>query len=191
MRWLLLLTLLLLPTLPAQTFDLPNRAPRPALFDIERGGGHQTMHDMGNISFGGSVGIGFSPLGFYGTVEADFWLTSFFSLGPTAQVLVGDHFILGITATPKFTLDFGHEWSELVKPYVQLGPGIAVVSGHNHRHDHHTQLGLLILLGLGVDFYIWENVSLGTGLMFNYLPTYPVDEGFFFGWKLIEAKVHF
>jgi hypothetical protein len=192
MRWLLLATLFVLPCLSAQTFDLPGRGPRPALFEIDRAGGlgADTDHELGQISFGGSAGIAVSPLGFLATVEADFWFTSYLSIGPLVQVVAGEKFILGVGGGAKFTLDFGHEWSEFVKPYVHAGPGFAVVSG---RHDGHrgTHIGLLLTLGLGVDIYFWDDISLGTGVLFNFLPLNTAGETFYFGWKVIEVKVHF
>jgi hypothetical protein len=199
MRLLILLMLLTLPSLSAETFDLPERAARPALFSIDRGGAESdTMHGLGDVSFGGSIGIAFSPLGFLATAEADFWFTSFFSAGPLVQFVGGEKIILGIGGGPKFTFDFGHEWSELAKPYIHFGPGLVLVSGHHDRHhfdrDHHhhgAHVGLLLTLGLGVDFYLWENVSLGTGVLFNWLPLDTGGETGFFAWKVIEAKVHF
>jgi hypothetical protein len=199
MRWLLLATLFVLPCLSAQSFDLPDRARhRPALFEIERGGASDTMHDLGDVSFGGSAGIAFSPLGFLGTAEADFWFAPFFSAGPMVQVVAGEDFIFAVGGGPKFTFDFGDDLTELVKPYIQLGPGLVVVSadhhhdhGRHHGHHHHTELGFLLMAGFGIDFYVWENVSLGTGVLFNFMPTRPVDDSFYFGWKVIEAKVHF
>jgi hypothetical protein len=42
-----------------------------------------------------------------------------------------------------------------------------------------------------VDIYFWDDVSLGTGVLFNFLPLDTAGETFYFGWKVIEAKVHF
>ena len=200
MRWLIAPLFLFAAALPAAEFDLPERTSRPALFEIDRAAGESdTMHDLGDVSLGGSIGIAFGPLGFLATAEADFWFTSFFSAGPLVQFVGGEKIILGVGGGPKFTFDFGHDWSELAKPYIHFGPGFVMVSGHHHRHhhdrDHHhhhgAHVGLLLTLGLGVDFYLWENVSLGTGVLLNWLPLDTGGETGFFAWKVIEAKVHF
>jgi hypothetical protein len=77
---------------------------------------------------------------------------------------------------------------------VQTGIGIVVVAGERgprRDRDSRAEVGLLLNLGMGIDFYVTEQISLGTGFLFNIMPTDPLDEVFFWGWKVIEAKVHF
>ena len=206
------LLIVLIGALPAGLFaqgqlgDFPKPAKRNAnLFEdttgvLERGGGSDdTGHELGDISAGGSAGFAFDEFGFYATGEMDFWIARFFSVGPLVQVTAGNDFIVVLGGGPKFTFDFGdNDFNNLVKPYVHLGPGLALVNaGHRHshgrHHGHHTHFGagLAVLFGIGVDFYIWDNLSLGTGFIWNWLVTEPADERFFFGWKVIEAKFHF
>jgi hypothetical protein len=194
--------LLAAPLLAAPTeFNLPRPKPHePSLFEpprIERGGAHYSgsAHELGDVSLGGSIGMTFSPIGFLATAEADFYLARFFSIGPLVQFSVGDALIFGVTGGLKLTFDFvDNDFSDLVKPYVQAGIGL-VVFADEHRHGGgrhaHGELGLLLTLGPGVDFYLTRDVSLGTGFLFNIMPTTPLGEVFYFGWKMIEARYHF
>lgn len=185
--------------------SFPQRGARqPALFvedgaelvkprTVHRGGQAEgsTAHESGDVSLGASAGLTFGPGGFLATGEADFWFSRFFSVGPLVQISAGRSFIFAATGGPKITFDFeDHEFTNLVKPYAQAGAGVAVVS-KGRRGDHRTELGLLLMFGFGVDFYVTEEFSLGSGLLFNILPTEPRGELFYLGWKFIEAKVHF
>lgn len=209
MRTLILLLIAAFPLSLAAQHDLgdfPQPERRDArLFEdtsgvLDRGAGPgDTGHELGDISVGGGAGFAFDEFGFYATGEMDFWFARFFSIGPLVQAAVGHDFNFVIGGGPKFTLDFGdNDFSNLVKPYVHAGPGLALINARHHHshgrhHGHHTHFGagLAILFGLGVDFYIWDNVSLGTGFIWNWLVTEPANERFFFGWKVIEAKFHF
>jgi hypothetical protein len=175
----------------------PVEPPNRTLFEIDRGalGDPQSDHELGNVSLGGSLGLSFSPVGFYTTGEADFWFARFFSIGPLIQFSIGRDFIFAASGGPKLTFDFAdNDFTDFVKPYVQAGAGIVLIAGERGpRRDGRSraEVGLLLNLGMGVDFYIDEQLSLGTGFLFNIMPTDPLDEVFFWGWKMIEAKVHF
>lgn len=208
-----LLTILMLGLVPsallAGTQDLGDfdrsQTYERTLFEDEtgliRGGGEfegRVGHELGDISAGGSVGIAFDEVGFLATGEVDFWITRFLSVGPLLQLNVGQDIFLLIGGGPKFTVDFtDNEVSKIVKPYVHFGPALAVGFGdHGHRknhrgHDDGTEVGLGLVLGAGVDFYLWEDISLGTGILWNWLVTAPIDERFYFGWKVFEFKFHF
>ncbi|MCA8944947.1 MAG: hypothetical protein KDB29_01850 [Planctomycetes bacterium] len=167
---------------------------------IQRGGELEGRpgHELGDVSVGGSVGLAFDEIGFLATGEADFWFTRFFSAGPLLQLNTGRDFFLIAGGGPKITFDFDdNDFSDLVKPYVHLGPAFVIASGDHDHHRHHrhhdpdTEVGFAIVLGTGVDFYITDNLSLGTGFLWNWLVTRPLDDRFYFGWKVIEAKFHF
>lgn len=167
---------------------------------LQRGGELEGRdgHEAGDVSAGGSIGLAFDEIGFLVTGEADFWITRWFSLGPQAQLNIGTDVFLLIGAGPKFTFDFGdNEFNRYVKPYVYFGPALVLAigehqgrSGHR-RHDPGTEAGVAATLGIGVDFYLNRELSLGTGFLWNWLVTRPLDDRFYFGWKIIEAKVHF
>jgi hypothetical protein len=164
---------------------------------LNRGGGPgYTGHELGDISVGGSAGIAFDRVGFLATGEMDFWIARFFSIGPLVQASLGRDIIVTAGGGPKFTLDLGdNDFSNLVKPYAHFGPGLAIVTAEHKRREeprrYLTEPGLVLTFGLGVDFYAWENVSLGTGFLWNWLVTRPAGQTFFFGWKVIEARFHF
>jgi hypothetical protein len=164
---------------------------------LERGGGAPgpTAHSAGDVSLGIGAGLTFDPTAFLATGEVDFWLQRFLSVGPLVQFAAGDGMIFAASGGPKLTFDFeDNEFSDLVKPYWQAGLGVAVVGrerGPRHDRRFRTEAGLLLLFGLGVDFYLSEELSLGTGLLFNILPTKPSGESFYLGWKLIEVGFHF
>lgn len=160
---------------------------------ILRGGQAEgsTTHEEGNVTLGASAGISSGPTGFLATGEADFWFSRFFSVGPLVQVSAGRSFVFAASGGPKLTFDFeDHEFTNLVKPYAQAGAGIALIS-NRRRGEYRSELGLLLVFGLGADFFVTEEFSLGTGLLFNIMPTEPRGELFYLGWKVIEAKFHF
>lgn len=184
--------------------DFDRSRPERSLFeqgDLQRQGGEfegRTGHEMGDISLGGSAGIAFDEVGLLSTAEADFWFTRFFSAGPLVQVNFSRDLFLVAGGGPKITFDFDdNSFSRLVKPYVGFGPAFVLASGsHNHHHghrhhDHGTDVGFGVVLNTGVDFYIWEDVSLGTGFIWNWMVTRPLGDRFYFGWKVVEAKYHF
>ncbi len=99
---------------------------------------------------------------------------------------------------PKFTFDFGdNDFNRYVKTYIYFGPAFVLAIGehegrsHHRRHDPGTEAGVAATLGIGVDFYLSRELSLGTGFLWNWLVTRPLDDRFYFGWKIFEAKVHF
>lgn len=180
--------------------DFDRSPPARNLFEssvLDRNGGEfegRSGHKMGDISVGGSAGIAFDEVGLLSTAEADFWFTRFFSAGPMVQVNLGRDLFLVAGGGPKITFDFDdNDFSRLVKPYVSFGPAVILAVGHHHhrRHDHGTEVGFGMMLNTGVDFYIWKNVSLGAGFIWNWLVTRPLGDRFYFGWKVIEAKYHF
>jgi hypothetical protein len=51
--------------------------------------------------------------------------------------------------------------------------------------------GFLANAGFGIDYALSERVSVGSRMIFNFLPGRTLDEKFFYSWEIIGLKLDF
>jgi opacity protein-like surface antigen len=138
----------------------------------------------------GEAGAGFtsSPDTFLLTVEGDYYFDQHVALGPLLQLgLSGDDTIIAPTANVRYVFDAAET---PFKPFVQGGAGFAYLEKDGRRGDD-DDIGFLFNFGGGTDFRISDNMQLGTGVMFNFLPGDVLGEDYFFSWRVLSVGVRF
>ena len=54
-----------------------------------------------------------------------------------------------------------------------------------------TPSDLVFGVGFGADYPITDSVSLGSSMLFNFLPDDVVDENFYFSWQVVGVRYRF
>lgn len=137
------------------------------------------------------AGIGFTadPGTFLLAIEADYWIEHNVAIGPLVQFgLSDDDTIVAPTINAKGVFDINQPQLERLKPYVEGGVGFAYIDKDGHDD---SDTGLLLDFGFGANVALNDRVSLGTGVLFNFLPAELVDERFFFSWRVLSVGFQF
>lgn len=137
------------------------------------------------------TGLGFtlSPTDLLLSLELDHFFTKNFALGPLFQFGVSDDpFIFAPTLNLQGMFDI--PGVDVVKPFVQGGLGIAYI-GEDHQDHWRDDVGFLINFGCGLEFFLSDRISLGTNILFNFLPVDTLGENYFFSWQFVTFRFQF
>ena len=140
----------------------------------------------------GGIGLGFTldPDSFLTSLNADYALDENYSVGPLIQFGNSDDDTI-FTASAQIKRYIDLDDSETVRPYAQVGAGIAFLDKDEDGGRTRDGLGFLFNVGIGADFPIDDNISLGTSILFNILPAKVAGENFFFSWQVLSVKISF
>ena len=139
------------------------------------------------------AGLGFTldPSTVHLAAGAEYFFTENLAVGPLLQFGVGDDWlIVAPTINGRWVFDFEQTGIHRIKPYVQVGAGIAYIEKEKVTGDE-DDVGVLINAGFGVDYYVTDPFAIGSSLLFNFLPGDVQDETFFFSWQILAATYHF
>jgi hypothetical protein len=144
-------------------------------------------------SIGFKAGIGFSsdPTTFLMTYQADFFLHPSIALGPLFQFGVSDDdFFFAPTLNAQALFDLPVEGLEALKPCFQFGLGLLYLDKDRWWGDK-DDVGFLINLGLGLEYFLTDYFALGTNFLFNVMPADVLGDNFIFGWQVITLRFQF
>ncbi len=161
----------------------------------------QDLSRRGVISLRTSLGLTLDPSTYLMTLDAGYFVTPSWSLGPLFQLgLSDDDFLLAASVNFRKVYDIeirehGEEDDDnqlnRLKPFYQFGAGVLFIDEDNPGLADDDDAGLLLNLGVGVDLYLNDRVSFGTSVLFNFLPSEVGDEHFFLSWQIGTLAFHF
>ncbi len=146
--------------------------------------------------FSVQAGLGFTddPDAFLLEFEGNYRLGDGLSVGTLLQLGLDDDFTLvSPLGYVRYTFDLSHATApdlRRLKPYVQGGMGFTYIDIDVPRRDD-DDIGFLMSFGFGADYPITDSVSLGSRMLFNFLPDDVVDENFYFSWQVAGIRFRF
>ena len=140
------------------------------------------------------AGMGFTadPDDFLLNFELPYRFDQYVSVGPMIQVGLGERrYIVAPTANLTITVpDMPGETLDRLRPHFFGGIGFAVIENKD-RGGSNRGVGFLANAGVGIDYVLSERVSVGSRMIFNFLPGRTLDENFFYSWEIIGLKLDF
>jgi hypothetical protein len=140
------------------------------------------------------AGIGFTtdPDNFLMNFELPYRFDQYVSAGPMIQVGVADHrSLVATTANLTITVpELPGESLQRFHPMVFAGIGFAVLENKD-RAGSNRSAGFLANAGFGLDYALSARTSVGSRMIFNFLPDRTLDEVFFYSWEMIGIKFSF
>jgi hypothetical protein len=156
------------------------------------GGGALVGHGdsrVGRAMLKGAIGFTLSPSDFLLALEADYFVTNGFAVGPLFQFgLWDDPFILAPSLNFKGVFDLPEV--EGLKPIVEGGLGLVYMDEH-HRHWDADETGFLLNFGGGLQYFIDDPIAIGSEILFNFIPDEVLGDHFFFSWQLVTVSFLF
>jgi opacity protein-like surface antigen len=134
------------------------------------------------------AGLGFtaSPTTFLMGIDVPFVITKNVALGPSFQLGVDDDTTF---FAPTWNLELRLPLEE-VAPYAFGGAGLAYVK-KDHRRGDDDDAGFLVDFGIGLDFWVSDEIALGSRMTFNFMPNDVEGETFIFSWQVLTGRFSF
>jgi hypothetical protein len=139
------------------------------------------------------TGIGFtaSPETFLMNFEGEHRFASNIAVGAAMQIGVKSSLtIVSPMAYARYIFALDDANSESVRrlePYVQSGLGLS----HWDRDSGGDDTGFLLNFGGGLDYRVSDSVSLGTRMLFNFLPDKVFGDSFYYTWEMASFRYRF
>jgi hypothetical protein len=160
----------------------PEALPAPAAFSEAR---------AGRVGVRGGLGFTLDPDTFLMGFEGDYSIFKELAVGPLLQLGVSDHrLIVAPTLNAQWMFDLPFTGLERLKPFLQGGLGFAYLARDRPGPDA-DDVGFLLNMGFGTEFYLGDRFSLGSNMLFNVLPDRVLGEHFFFSWQIVTARYQF
>ncbi len=142
------------------------------------------------------AGLGFTldPDEFLLNFELAHRFDQYVSLGPMFQVGLADNrSILAPTLNLTLTVpDMPGDAFDRFHPFLFAGVGLAVLENEDRGGRPDTrQTGFLVNTGFGVDYELDEQFSIGSRMIFNFLPGRTLNEDWFYSWEILGFKMAF
>jgi hypothetical protein len=145
----------------------------------------------GTTSLRGAIGFTEDPDTFLLAFEGNYYVNHHVAFGPLLQLGVADKRVLvAPTLNLRGAFDLGIPDMAALQPFVQGGLGLAYLNRDNRRGDD-DDVGFLLNFGFGVDYYVRDDLSIGSDMLFNVLPDETLGENFFFSWRVVSLSFHF
>ena len=144
------------------------------------------------VSLRGSLGMTASPETFNMTLEVPWAADALVSAGPLFQLGFSDDDTLFATTvqaylTPRFDGELD-DW----RPYAHMGMGFMYLEKDDRRPGRDDEdVDFLFTVGTGVEYAVSDGFYLGTGLLFDVIPTKVVGDRFVFGWQILTFRTEF
>ncbi|GEM_PF-492857 len=133
------------------------------------------------------AGIGFTtdPDHFLMNFEVPYRFDRFVSAGLMMQVgVANDRSLVAPTVNVTLTIpDLPGNNLDRFRPNIFGGIGFAVISNDDRGGDN-SSAGFLINTGFGFDYVLSERLSVGTRMIFNFLPERTLEEKFWYSWEM-------
>lgn len=145
----------------------------------------------GKFALNAGLGFMLDPDDFLLGFSMDYYLKHNLTVGALFQIGVDDRpFVLAPSINFKGVLDIDTPALRALKPFIQGGLGLAYLH-RERRHRDDDDVGFMVNFGFGFDYYITDEFSLGSNLLFNGLAEDTLGEDFFFSWQVVTASFHF
>jgi len=154
--------------------------------------GAQDAND-GRFSVQGGAGFTANPESFLLEFEGAYEFGEGFAAGPAIQIGLEDHFVLvSPTVFGRYGFDLGggsDQMLDRLTPYVQTGLGFTYIE--EGRRNTRDEADFLVNVGLGADYALTEQVSVGSRMLFNFLPDKVMGQGFYYSWQVASLRYRF
>jgi hypothetical protein len=155
----------------------------------------EPVEESGGVSVRGSVGFTADPKTFLMGLSVPISMGRNVHFSPLFQLGVDDgETIIAPSAQLEYHVDLSssgrNEFVRRLRPILQLGAGFVFIHQEEPGKDD-DEIGLLINSGLGLEFEVFEDLFLGTNLLFNVLPFEVSDENFFLSWHFASVRIRF
>ncbi len=155
--------------------------------------GAQEVSRKEGFSVQGGAGFTASPDSFLLEFEGAYEFGNGFAAGPAIQFGIDDHFLL---VSPTVFGRYGFDLSgvsqkqlQRLTPYLQTGMGFTYIE--EGRRNTRDEADFLINLGGGADYALTEHVSVGSRMLFNFLPDKVLGQGFYYSWQVASLRYRF
>lgn len=141
------------------------------------------------------VGAGFTvdPNTFLLNFELPYSFDRFVSAGPMLQVGIEDEKLI-VAPTLNLTIrvpDMPGDDFDRFHPHIFGGVGLGILNNDDRRGEN-TDVGFLVNTGFGVDFDLSERVTLGSRMIFNFLPAdRTLGQKFWYSWEVGSIRLAF
>ena len=142
----------------------------------------------------GGIGFTVDPDELLLNFELAHQFDQYISFGPMLQIGVADNrSIWAPTANLTITVpDMPGEDLDNFHPFLFAGIGVGVLeNGDRGGRADTRQTGFLVNTGLGLDYALNEQLSVGTRVIFNFLPGRTLNEDMFYSWEIVGFKFAF
>ncbi|MEM9174422.1 MAG: hypothetical protein AAGC67_04250 [Myxococcota bacterium] len=140
------------------------------------------------------AGVGFTadPDNFLMNFELPYRFDPYVAAGPMLQVGLGDDRYL-VAPTANLTITganlFEGEMARF-EPNLFAGIGFAVIE-NSERGGANRGAGFLVNAGVGLDYILSDRLTIGSRMIFNFLPGGTLDETFFYSWEIAGVRLNF
>jgi len=180
------------PAARAQTGDYPSQMNS----DLgQESASRGSADEAGPFSIRTGLGFTADPDAFLLGFEADYMVAGQFSLGGLVHVGIDDDYtIVSPVAYGRYRVELGEYEAALepVSPYLQAGLGFTwwdVDRRSPFRDD--DDAAFLVNFGFGVEYRFDPHLSLGTQMLFNFMPAEIYDENFYYSWEVLTLRYRF
>lgn len=140
------------------------------------------------------AGVGFTidPNTFLMNFEVPYRFDQYVSLGPMVQVGVEEQRLL-VAPTANLTLTIPNlpgESLDRFHPNIFGGIGFAVIENDKRGGDKKSA-GFLVNAGFGLDYQLSEHLSIGSRMIFNFLPERTLEQKFWYSWEVAGIRLAF
>lgn len=161
----------------------------------EPSGGTSAWNEPAGSHWAFRAGLGFTidPDNFLMNFELPYRFDQYVSAGPMIQIGVADEKLLvAPTATINIRVpDMPGDSFDRFHPNLFAGLGFAVIQNDDRRGDN-TDAGFLVNTGFGLDYDLSARVSLGSRMIFNFLPaSRTLGERFWYSWEVVGIQLSF
>jgi hypothetical protein len=124
--------------------------------------------------------------------EVPYHFDQYVAVGPMIQVgLANNRSTVATTANLTLTIpNLPGERLDRFRPNLFAGIGFAVLENKD-RGGNNRSAGFLANAGFGIDYVVSERVSIGSRMIFNFLPGGTLDETFFYSWEMGGIRISF
>ncbi len=160
--------------------------------DSGLGTGPAARSKNSGVSVRGSLGMTASPETFNMTLEVPWAADELVSAGPLVQLGFSDDDTLFATTIQAYLTPRLDGALEDWLPYAHMGMGFMYLEKDDRRPGRDDEdVDFLFTVGTGVEYTVSENFYLGTGFLFNVIPTGVVGDRFVFGWQILTFRTEF
>lgn len=140
------------------------------------------------------AGVGFTvdPDNFLLNIELPYRFDPYIAAGPMVQIGLGDDRYV-VAPTANLTLTGANLFEGAMarfEPNLFAGIGFAVI-GNKERGGANRDAGFLVNAGVGLDYLLSDRLTIGSRMIFNFLPGGTLDETFFYSWEVAGVRLNF
>ena len=117
--------------------------------------------------------------------EAPYSFDQWVAIGPALQIGIDDH---NTIVAPTVNLTVNVPLFDRVRPYGFAGVGFAYLRKDN-RPGSDDGADFLINCGFGLEYQLSARLSMGSTMIFNFIPNEVINKNFFYSWQVLGVRI--